>query len=137
MDIEQKIEQIKMALAAVDNAIAQTESALKSSATIAEDVRALRARLIDLQGQRSQLSTDLINLQAAQTVVPENMASAADVKAVLPERKPRKLTIARAKEIKSIHTSLDSSIVDRSVVQATLDHATNVSALVKRLREIS
>ena len=133
MDNEQKIEQIKTALAAVDNAIAQTQSALQSPATSADDIRALRSTLIDLQAQHSQLSTDLINLQAAQTMVPEDMAAVATVTTML----PRKITATKAKQLKAIQTSLHSSIVDRSVIQASLTHATNVSALVKRLKEMS
>jgi chromosome segregation ATPase len=130
MEIEQQIEQIKTALAAVDTAIAQTQSALQNPSTTSADLRALRSNLIDLQAQHSQLSTELINLQAAQTVVPADTASMDNVKTML----PLKMTIAKAKELKSIQTSLDSSIADRSMVQAVLTHGTNVSALVKRLK---
>jgi hypothetical protein len=133
MDNKQKIEQIKTALAACDNAIAQTQYALQLPATSQDDIRALHSKLIDLRAQRSQLSTDLINLQAAQSVVPQDLASVATVKTML----PRKITAGKAKEFKSIQARLDSSIVDRSVIQAALTHATNVSALVKRLKEMS
>jgi prefoldin subunit 5 len=115
MDTQQKIDQIKTALAAIDNAIAQTQSALQSPSTSADDVRALRATLIDLQTQRSQLNTELINLQASQQVVADVNASTAVEANVL----PRKLSIAKTKDLKSIKATLDASILDRGVIQAT------------------
>ena len=131
MDTQQKIDQIKTALAAIDNAIAQTQSALQSPSTSADDVRALRATLIDFQTQRSQLNTELINLQASQQVVADVNASTAVEANVL----PRKLSIAKTKDLKSIKATLDASILDRGVIQATLTHGTIVLTTVKRLQE--
>lgn len=131
MDTEQKIDQIKTALAAIDNAIAQTQSALQSPSTSADDVRALRATLIDLQTQRSQLNTELINLQASQQVAAGANADIALDADVL----PRKLSAAKTKDLKSIKATLDASIIDRGVIQATLTHGTSVLTTVKRLQE--
>ena len=127
MDTQQAIDQIKTALAAIDNAIAQTQAALQSPSTSADDVRALRATLIDLQTQRSQLSTELINLEASQQSATGTSTDSESVTT-------RKLSLAKTKELRSIKTTLDDSIVDRGVVQATLTHGTGVLTTVKRLK---
>ena len=69
MNTQQQIEKIKTALAAVDDEIGRTQAALQSASSNADDIRALRATLVDLQAQRSQLQTGHINLQASETEV--------------------------------------------------------------------
>jgi chromosome segregation ATPase len=121
MNKQQQIEQLKTALAAIDNAISQTQAALASSSTTADDVRSLRATLIDLQTQRSQVQTDLINLQASDTEV-EPLAAAPPAAAVA--------------ETEGLHKQLDASITDRTAVAATIQHAATVRDNASRLRAV-
>jgi hypothetical protein len=136
LDKQQQIDKIKTTLAAVDNAIAQTQAALQSPATSAGDILALRSTLIDLQAQRSQLATDLINLQASQTEVEGLVAAAGRSASVSSSESFTQMTSEQATEIDSVHRQLEASIVDRSVIQATLDHATAVSDNASRLRHL-
>lgn len=61
---DDRINEIKDGLAALNDAIAQTEAALRA-ATTPDDTRSLSSRLVDLRSERSRLETELNNLEAA------------------------------------------------------------------------
>jgi len=127
MDMQQQIDKTKGALSAVDNAIAQTQSALQSPSTSSDDILSLRSTLIDLQSQRAQLQSDLINLQASGVEVQPFAAAAAT---------PNRIALTRAQSatVESLHKQLQASVVDRSVVAATIEHSTAVVNNVSQLR---
>ncbi len=135
MNMQQQIDRIKNALAAVDNAISQTQLALQSPSTTSDDIRALRSTLIDLQAQRSQLQTDLINLQASQTELSGLTDDSSEATQSRGTMGP-KLTRAQSANVDTLHKQLSASIVDRSVVTATIEHATAVTDRVSQLRTL-
>jgi len=130
MSDEQQIAAIKTGLAAIDSAIVQTESALRSAST-PDDIRSLTSSLVDLRSERSRLQAQLDNLEAGQVVVSP-----------LGARQPgAALASSRASSVNksqlaSLHRELGDSITDRSVVNATLKSARSVLKSAKRLRTI-
>jgi septal ring factor EnvC (AmiA/AmiB activator) len=119
MSKQEQIANLKTTIAAVDSAIADTQAALQSPSTTADDIRALRATLIDLQAQRSGLMADLINLQASTTEV---------------EAMP--LTAAQAAEADSLHGDLHAAVADRSIVAATIARASAVGDKANKMRSL-
>ena len=114
MGKQQQIDAIKIGLAALDTAIAQTEAALRTS-TIPDDTRSLTSTLVDLRSERSRLQAQLDNLEAANVEVQAP---------------------ARAAAIAPLQKSLDAALVNRSVVKATLAFAKSVHGQAKQLRSI-
>lgn len=131
MNVQEQIDHVKAALAAVNSAIAQTQAALLNASTV-EDMQALQNTLIDLQAERSQLETNLIDLQAAQTEVePLNSASMQASSAA-----PLNLSQRQITEVHKLRDSLKTSVVARGVTEATLTHATKVAEDAAKLRTI-
>lgn len=129
MSDDQQIAAIKTGLAAIDSAIVQTESSLRSAST-PEDIRSLTSTLVDLRSERSRLQAQLDNLEAAQVVVPPLGARQPGTSA------SSRTGSASKSQLASLHRELGDSITDRSVVNATLKSARSVLKSAKRLRTI-
>jgi hypothetical protein len=116
MTVDEQIAAIRAALAAIETAIAQTEAALRMAAT-PDDVMGLTAALVDLRAERARLQFQLANLDAAAvTVAPLGAAPSA--------------------KVQTLEKQLNAAVIDRSVVEATLKHATGVVRLAKNVRMI-
>jgi hypothetical protein len=113
MDRQERIDAIKTGLAALDTAIAQTESALRAASN-PDDIRSLTATLVGLRSERSRLQAQLDELEASAVDVAAPGATAAAISASL--------------------ESLDAAITDRSVVKATIEFANRVHDDAKTLR---
>lgn len=130
MNLQEQIDHVKAALVAVNTAIGQTHAALQNASTI-EDMQALQNTLVDLQAQRSQLETTLINLQASQTVQPFT-PEAANAPAIA----TLNISEERLSELGNLKSSLTASVVDRTVTKAILSHAGKVVKDAARLHSI-
>jgi type II secretory pathway component PulJ len=116
MTVEEQIAAIRAALAAIETAIAQAEAALRMAAT-PDDVMGLTAVLVDLRSERARLQFQLANLEAAAVGVAP-------------------LAAAKSATTQALEMRLNAAVIDRSVVQATLAHATGVAKLAKNVRMI-
>ena len=127
MDNDPQIAAIKSGLAAVDAAIAQTESSLRGASNL-DDIRSLTSALVDLRSERSRLQAQLDNLEAAQVEVqaPDDTPAAKITKAMA----------AKQKKMMALHQELVETLADRSVVDATLKLAAGVHDRAKSLREL-
>jgi hypothetical protein len=130
MSDEQQIGAIKTGLAAIDSAIVQTESALRSAST-PDDIRSLTSTLVDLRSERSRLQAQLDNLEAGQVVV-RPLGTGQPSAALASSR----TSSVNKSQLASLHRELGDSITDRSVVNATLKSARSVLKSAKRLRTI-
>jgi len=130
MSDDQQIAAIKTGLAAIDSAIAQTESALRSAST-PEDLRSLTSTLVDLRSERSRLQAQLDTLEASQVVVPALGAGQPGATSA-----SSRTGSVNKSQLASLHRELGDSITDRSVVNATLKSAQSVLKSAKRLRTI-
>ena len=127
MDNDREIAAIKSGLAAVDAAVAQTESALRSASNV-DDIRSLTSALVDLRSERARLQAQLDNLEAAQIEVLDHD--------VAPTAKKKREIAARQKNMKALHQELAETLADRTVVDATLKLAAGVHVRAKSLREL-
>jgi hypothetical protein len=115
MNKAQRIAALEQALAAIEVAIARVEAALPAAATPA-DVRRLNAQLASLKSERLSLSMQLANLRASEaTITP--------------------LGVADTQRLTALGTELDNAIVDRTVVAATIDFASEVIDKVRGLKD--
>jgi hypothetical protein len=127
MDNDQQIAAIKSGLAAVDAAIAQTESALRAASNF-DDIRSLTSALVDLRSERARLQAQLDNLEAAQVEVLAPDAA--------PPAKMTRVMAAKQKKMMALHQELADTLADRTVVDATLKLAAGVHDRAKTLREL-
>jgi hypothetical protein len=113
MNLQQMIAAIETTLRAVSVAISQVQSALRTAATL-EDSQRLNSQLAALQATEFNLRMQLANLRAAGATVPA--LSAEDVQS-----------------LNSLTADMDNAIVNRAVVGATVDFATDVLAKAKTI----
>jgi hypothetical protein len=127
MDNDREIAAIKSGLAAVEVAIAQTESVLRAASNV-DDIRSLTSALVDLRSERARLQAQLDNLEAAQVE-----AFGPDV---APPARITRAIAARQKKMNALQQELAGTLADRSVVEATLKLAAVVLERAKTLREL-
>ncbi len=113
MNLQQMIAAIETTLTGVSVAISQVQAALRSAATL-DDVKRLNSQLASLQATEFNRRMQLANLKAAGATVPA--LSAEDVQS-----------------LNSLAADLDNAIVNRTVVAATVDFATDVLAKAKSI----
>jgi len=101
MTREQQIAALKAAIDTVDAAIAQTQAALVTAT--AQDKPALRAALVDLQGERARLKSQLLNLEAAAVGVSPLAAGAA---ATTPMSGGRATRALRPAEVRALRAAI-------------------------------
>jgi hypothetical protein len=137
MPIEQQIAAIKAALAALDAAIVQTETALLTAP--ASDKPSLRATLVGLRAKRTALQFQLDNLEAAAVVVAPLAATTGPAPAgTLAPGRTR--TGIRTRTALIVATSAESRAAEKRLTKrlnlATLRFAADVEAFAKALGAI-
>lgn len=113
MNVQKMIDSIEKSLTGVSVAIAQVTSALRAASTLA-DVKKLNSQLASLQATEFNLRMRLANLRAAGATVPS-------------------LTPQEVSSLKAATAALDSAIVDRTVVAATIAFASTVLSSAKEI----
>jgi hypothetical protein len=132
--MDQQIAAVRAALAALEATIAQTEAAL-NTATVPQDIVALRSVLVDLKAERVRLQFQLANLEAAAVEV-QPLGAPAPESAPVAGAGARRMSAARRTQVKTLEKAMKSVLADRTVAKATIALANKVMANARKLRAI-
>ena len=130
--MDQQIAAVRAALAALEATIAQTEAAL-NTATVPQDIVALRSVLVDLKAERARLQFQLANLEAAAVEVQPLGGPATEGVAA---GGVRRMSATQRTQVKTLQNAMKSALADRSVAKATIVLANKVMANARKLRAI-